>query len=242
MNDMQSSRPPNLRDGSTEVTSEEGTEGDPAASARKPRLLKRRERSCAQQPGAAGTAGGGRDPDSDSPPCSVSPASLDVFRSRSIFRPTRRSSSGYFSFDCDSLPSSPLTPHPVTADKATQTASPTGQVMKHALQRMAVEQGGQGATGLHGHSAIPYSEWEGIAARDMQSETFGRQLRTIGDEYNNHLLRMAGRHRRNIVPLNLMPHIQQEPVAMLCVGLLLLLIGRIMYLQGSTSSHDHPQV
>ncbi|MEQ2243841.1 hypothetical protein ILYODFUR_010959 [Ilyodon furcidens] len=137
---MHSSRPPNLRDGSTEVTPAEGTGGDPASSARTPRSSKHRQRSGAQQPGT--TAGGGEEPDSDSHPCSISPASLEVFRRRSIFRPPRRSSSGYFSFDCDSLPSSPLSPHLVTADKATQTASPTGQVMNHALQRMAVEHGG----------------------------------------------------------------------------------------------------
>ncbi|KAK5615673.1 hypothetical protein CRENBAI_023507 [Crenichthys baileyi] len=232
---MHPSRPPNLRDGSTEVTPAEGAGGDPASSARTPRSSKHRQRSGTEQPGA--TAGGGEEP--DSPPCSINPASLEVFRRRSIFRLPRRSSSGYFSFDCDSLPSSPLSPHPVTADKATQTASPTGQVMNHALQRMAVEHGG---FRLHGHSLNPYSAWQGNAAREMQSETFGRQLRAIGDDYNNHLMRMARRHQQNMVPLNLMPHIQQEPVAMLCVGLLLLLIGRIVYLQGSTNSHDHSQV
>uniref|UniRef100_A0A3Q2SZH6 BCL2 like 11 n=1 Tax=Fundulus heteroclitus TaxID=8078 RepID=A0A3Q2SZH6_FUNHE len=233
-----SNRPPNLRDGSTEVTPPEGTGGDPASSARTPRLSKHREGSCAQPPGAVTAAGGGGgEPDSDSPPRSISPNSLDVFQRRSIFR----KSSGYFSFDCESLPSTPLSPHPLTADKATQTASPTGQVMNHALQRMAAEHGGQPARilGLHGHS---FSARQGNAARDMQPERFGRQLRAIGDEYNNHLMRMAGRQQRDMVPLNLMPHIQQEPVAMLCVGLLLLLIGRIMYLQGSTNSHDHSQV
>ncbi|KAM4729293.1 uncharacterized protein FYW61_009915 [Anableps anableps] len=239
-------RPPNLRDASTEVTPAERTGGDPASSALTQRSSKHRERSCAPQAGAAAAGGGGGrgEPDSDSPLCSISPASLDVFRSRSIFRPPRRSSSGYFSFDCDSLPSSPLSPHPVTADKATQTPSPTGQVMNHALQRMAVEHGGQpaGVLGLHGHSPNPYSVWQGNAARDMQSETFGRQLRAIGDDYNNHLTRMARRHQQNMVPLNLMPHIQQEPVAMLCVCLLLLLVGRIMYLQGNTNSHDRSQV
>ncbi|XP_032408295.1 bcl-2-like protein 11 isoform X2 [Xiphophorus hellerii] len=239
-----SNRPPNLLDGSTEVTPAEGTGGDPASSARTPRSSKHTERSRAPQAGAStagggGGEGGGRrgEPDSDSPTCFVSPASLDVFRSRSIFRPPRRSSSGYFSFDCDSLPSSPLSPHPVTADKATQTPSLTGQVMNHALQRMAVEHGG---LGLLGHSPNHYSTIN--AARDMQSEIYGRQLRAIGDDFNNKLMRMARGHQRNIVPLNLMPHIQQEPVAMLCVCLLLLLVGRIMYMQGNTSSHDHSQV
>uniref|UniRef100_A0A3B5M375 Uncharacterized protein n=1 Tax=Xiphophorus couchianus TaxID=32473 RepID=A0A3B5M375_9TELE len=171
-----SNRPPNLLDGSTEVTPAEGTGGDPASSARTPRSSKHTERSRAPQAGAstAGGGGGGEgegrrgEPDSDSPPCSVSPASLDVFRSRSIFRPTRRSSSGYFSFDCDSLPSSPLSPHPVTADKATQTPSLTGQVMNHALQRMAVEHGGLGLQGEQ-TSVLPpppsetSTTWEQIA-------------------------------------------------------------------------------
>uniref|UniRef100_A0A3B4V919 Uncharacterized protein n=1 Tax=Seriola dumerili TaxID=41447 RepID=A0A3B4V919_SERDU len=55
---------------------------------------------------------------------------------------SRRSSSGYFSFDSDSLPSSPLSPRPATVERTTQTPSPTSQVMKHALQRMAEAHGG----------------------------------------------------------------------------------------------------
>uniref|UniRef100_A0A8D3BD31 Uncharacterized protein n=1 Tax=Scophthalmus maximus TaxID=52904 RepID=A0A8D3BD31_SCOMX len=69
---------------------------------------------------------------------------LGVFRKRSIFAPPRRSSSGYFSFDGDSLP---LSPRPVaTADRATQTPSPAGQAMEHALQRMAEARGGRPGT------------------------------------------------------------------------------------------------
>lgn len=61
------------------------------------------------------------------------PNSLLGFQSRSpVFRTLSRSSSGYFSFDSDSIPSSPL-----LKDKSTQTPSPSSQVITHALQRMS---------------------------------------------------------------------------------------------------------
>ncbi|XP_017283195.1 bcl-2-like protein 11 isoform X2 [Kryptolebias marmoratus] len=234
------SRPPNLRDGSTEVKATEGSSGGAPPSAGAARGSAHATRPVR---GRAPSAAGG---EPESPACSSNPpAGLDVFRSRSIFRFPRRSSSGYFSFEGDSLPSSPLSPKPVTAEKATQTPSPTGQVMNHALQRMAVEQGGgPGTHRLHGSSPNPSGTQARNAAGDMEAESFGRHLRTIGDEYNRLLLlrRMAGRPRRNIVPLNLLPHIHQEPVAMLCVSLLLLLIGRLMYLQGCTNSQNNSQV
>ncbi|XP_013860632.1 bcl-2-like protein 11 [Austrofundulus limnaeus] len=231
------SRPPNLRDGSAGVKPTEGGSGGDPPSVGAARGSAQTTRSIhAREPCAA--AG-----EPDSALCSPrTPAGLDVFRRRSIFRFPRRSSSGYFSFDGDAAPSSPLSPNPVTADKATQTPSPTGQVMNHALQRMAVEQGGgPGTHRLHGSN--PSSTRVQNASRDMQAETFGRQLRTIGDEYNRLLLlRRIGRPRREIVHLNLMPHIHQEPVAMLCVSLLLLLIGRLIYLQGCTNSQNNSQV
>uniref|UniRef100_A0A8D0D024 Uncharacterized protein n=1 Tax=Sander lucioperca TaxID=283035 RepID=A0A8D0D024_SANLU len=100
---------------------------------------------------------------------------LGVFQKRSIFHLPRRASSGYFSSEGDSLPSSPLSLRPVTADRATQTPSPTGQVMNHALQRMA------GATRQRN------------AAGDMQAEAIGRELRRIGDDFNRlFLLRHRG--------------------------------------------------
>uniref|UniRef100_A0A3Q1ELG4 Uncharacterized protein n=1 Tax=Acanthochromis polyacanthus TaxID=80966 RepID=A0A3Q1ELG4_9TELE len=78
----------------------------------------------------------GGEPDSPS----WSRASLGVFQTRSIFHLPRRSSSGYFSADgSDSVPSSPLSPKRLTADKTTQTPSPSGQVIRHALERMAGE-------------------------------------------------------------------------------------------------------
>ncbi|XP_072246747.1 bcl-2-like protein 11 [Leuresthes tenuis] len=235
------SRPPNPSDGSTEVTATEGSGKDPPpvgavrASAQTSRPNYAEERSFAQPSVAGG--------EPDSPSWSRNPASFSVFRSRPLFPLFRRSSSGYFSYDSDSLPSSPISPKPVTADKATQTPSPAGQVMNHALQRMAEAQE-PGAHRQHGLSPNPTSTRQQNAAGVMQAEAFGRQLRSIGDDYNRLLMlrRVAGRQRPDVIPLNFLPHIHQEPIAVLCVGLLVLLMGRIMYLQGSTNSQDHSHV
>lgn len=55
-----------------------------------------------------------------------------AYHSRSpVFRTLSRSSSGYFSFDSE--PSSPL----ITHSTATQTPSPSSQVISHALQRIS---------------------------------------------------------------------------------------------------------
>lgn len=59
-----------------------------------------------------------------------------AYQSRSpVFRTLSRSSSGYFSFDSE--PSSPL----ITHSAATQTPSPTSQVITHALQRISEARG-----------------------------------------------------------------------------------------------------
>ncbi|XP_010792711.1 kinesin light chain 1-like [Notothenia coriiceps] len=42
--------------------------------------------------------------------------------------------------------------------------------------------------------------------------------------------------RRVVIHPNPLPHIHQEHAALLCMGLLFLLIGRIIYLQGSANS------
>ncbi|XP_034093782.1 bcl-2-like protein 11 isoform X2 [Gymnodraco acuticeps] len=222
------SRPPNLPDGSTAVTAPQGADPLPVGAAGASA-----QTSCSP---------GGVEPASPSV-CRTragSPAadSLDVFLKRSIFNFKRRTSSGYFSLEGDSLPGSPLSP--VTADRATQTPSPTGQVLKHALQSVAEAHGGGPGTRVqHGRSLSPSSTQQRNAARDMQREEFGRELRRIGDEYNRDLLlrREAERLRRRVViHPNLLPHIQQEHAALLCMGLLFLLIGRIIYLQGSANS------
>ncbi|XP_071336167.1 bcl-2-like protein 11 isoform X2 [Trachinotus anak] len=246
---MQPPSRPRRSDGSTAVTTREESGGDPppvgaaGASAQTSRSNDSAERSL----GRLGSTGGG-EPDS-SPRCrtkAISPLdSLGVFQKRSIFSFSRRSSSGYFSFDSDSVPSSPLSPRPATADRATQTPSPTGQVMKHALQRMAEERGGgPGMQQLHESSPSPSSTRQRNAAGDMQAEAVGQELRRIGDDFNRLLLLrgVAGGHRHVVIHPNQLPHIHQEPVVLLCVGLLLLVIGRIIYLQGSTNSQDHSQV
>lgn len=87
---------------------------------------------------------------------------LGVFQTRTIFSLPRRTSSGYFSFD--SMPSSPLSPRSHTADRATQTPSPSGQAIQHALERMAQRSGGQAGAraqqrhGEHMHAAAVLME------------------------------------------------------------------------------------
>ncbi|XP_047010357.1 bcl-2-like protein 11 isoform X3 [Ictalurus punctatus] len=64
------------------------------------------------------------------------PNSRVAYQSRSpVFRTLSRSSSGYFSFDSE--PSSPL----ITHSTATQTPSPSSQVITHALQRISKARG-----------------------------------------------------------------------------------------------------
>ncbi|XP_035519658.1 bcl-2-like protein 11 [Morone saxatilis] len=244
---MQLSRPPNRSDGSTEVTATQGSGGDPppAGAAGACAQTHRSDNAGELSFGRRSSSGGG---EPDSPSLYTKPItpldSLGVFQTRTIFHLPRRASSGYFSYDGDSLPSSPLSPRPVTADRATQTPSPTGQVMQHALQRMAeAHGGGPGRHQQHGHFPSPSSTRPRNAAGDMQAEAIGQELRRIGDDYNSLLLRgWAGGRRRALIHLNPLPHIHQEPTMLLCMGLLLLLIGRIIYLQGSTDSQDHSQV
>ncbi|XP_061915545.1 bcl-2-like protein 11 [Entelurus aequoreus] len=139
--------------------------------------------------------------------CSVASLASErrgVFETRSIFQfPYRRSSSGYFSFEGDSLPASPLSP---TATRATQTPSPCAQVVEHALLRVAEEQAGA-----------------------MQAVEIGRELRRIGDDYNDYILRGAAGRRVVIHQNQLLPHIHQEPAILLCMGLLIFLIGRYLH-------------
>ncbi|XP_042358727.1 bcl-2-like protein 11 isoform X2 [Plectropomus leopardus] len=240
------SRPPKRFDGSTAVKTTQGSGGDPPSVAGESAQTSRSNDGGEQSFGHRDSIGGG-EPDSPSW-CRTkanSPVdSLGVYQTRTIFLLPRRASSGYFSSDGDSQPSSPLSPRPGTADRATQTPSPAGQVMNHAVQRMAgAHGGGPGTHQLHGQSPGPSSTRRRNAAGDMQMEAIGRELRRIGDDYNRELLlRGPGVHRRVVIHPNPVPHIHQEPTVLLCVGLLLLLIGRIIYLQGSTNSQDHSQV
>ncbi|XP_034754755.1 bcl-2-like protein 11 isoform X2 [Etheostoma cragini] len=240
-------RPPNRSDGSAAVTATRGRGGDPPpVGAAGASAQTSRSNDCGEGIGHTDFTGG-REP--HSPSCrrtkAISPDSLGVFRKRSIFHLPRRASSGYYSSEGDSLPSSPLSLSPVTADRATQTPSPTGQVMNHALQRMAgAQDGGPTTHQQHGQSLSPSSTRQRNAAGDMQAEAIGRELRRIGDDFNRLLLLrgVAGRHRRVVIHPNPLPHIHQEPAVLLFVGLLILLIGRIIYVQGSTNSQDNSQV
>ncbi|XP_028278886.1 bcl-2-like protein 11 [Parambassis ranga] len=215
------SRPPNPPDGSTTVTTKEGSEGDPptVAGANTEHQLERLSQTR--------FTGGG---ESDSPTRCRTQGRPIVSQIRSAFR---RVSSGYSSLDSDSLPSSPLSPTPTTADAATQTPSLTGQVVQHALRRMSE---------THGDSPNPFSTRHQHTAEDMTAVAFGQELRRIGDQYDRLLMqrREAGGPRPVVILPNLLPHIYQEPTALLCMGLLLLLVGRLM--QDSMSSQDHSQV
>ncbi|CAJ1067045.1 LOW QUALITY PROTEIN: uncharacterized protein LOC117812096 [Xyrichtys novacula] len=236
------SRPPNRFDGSPTVTATQGTGGDPPQTSR---TDKGGERSLSRSESAGGGGGGELDSPSWCRTRPVSPLdSLGVFQKRSIFHLPRRASSGYFSSDGESLPSSPLSPRPLTADKATQTPSSTAQVMQHALQRMAeMHGGGPGTHQQYGHSPSLSSPRQRNTAGDMQTEAIGRELRRIGDDFNTLLLRgMVGRRVQDEIHPNPQPHIHPEPTVLLCVGLLILIIGRIIYLHGHSNNQDHSQV
>ncbi|KAM9476940.1 bcl-2-like protein 11 isoform 2-T3 [Clarias gariepinus] len=108
------------------------------------------------------------------------PSSLVAYQSRSpVFRTLSRSSSGYFSFDSE--PSSPL----ITHSTATQTPSPSSQVITHALQRISEARGD-----AHNHELWPslhnhYPPHGASSAGDMQAEVYvALELRRIGDEFN----------------------------------------------------------
>ncbi|XP_068597757.1 bcl-2-like protein 11 [Brachionichthys hirsutus] len=233
-------RPLNRSDGSTAVTAAQESGGDPtpagASGAQTSRSDRHGSERSAGNPSSSSSSSGGGEPD---PPPRDRPNRIPP---PPIFHIRRRASSGYFSSDSGSVPSTPLSPKPAKADGAAQTPSPTCQVIRHALQCMAEAHGGEpGGRRLHGHAP---SMWPQNAARDMQTEAIGRELRRIGDDFNRQLLLrgMAGRHRRVVIRPNLLPQIHQEPTMLLCMSLLLLLIGRMIYLQGSMDSQDHAQV
>nr|XP_046257588.1 bcl-2-like protein 11 isoform X2 [Scatophagus argus] len=239
------SRPPNRCDASTAVAAAQESGGDPPPGVAAGAQISLSDNSGERSVGQPSSTGAG-EPDSPSW-CRTKPISrfdsLGAFQMRSIFHLPRRASSGYFSYDSDSLPSSPVSPRPPTADRATQTPSPTGQVIEHALQRMAeAHGGGPGRHQQHGHSPGHSSTQPEIATGSMQAEAIGQELRRIGDDFNRLLLLRRVEGRPVVIPPNPLPHIHQEPAMLLCVGLLLLLIGRVIYLQGSTGSQDLSQV
>ncbi|XP_011482569.1 uncharacterized protein LOC105355771 [Oryzias latipes] len=230
-----SSRTPNPSDGSSEVKATEGSRGGLPASVRAARLPAQ----------TTSSLNDGGEQSSAQLTSREEPNLPSTKKPNLSFPPPRRQSSGYFSND--SLPSSPLLSKPATADKATQTPSPTGQVMGHALQCLSGAGRGPRMSRTHGLFPNPSRRQRGNLVRAMQeeqAEAFGQQLRLIGDEYNRLLMqrRVAAREREDVIPLNLLRHINQEPVTVLCVSLMLLVIGRIIYLQGSSNGQNHSQV
>ncbi|XP_060781356.1 bcl-2-like protein 11 isoform X2 [Neoarius graeffei] len=144
------------------------------------------------------------------------PNSRVAYQSRSpVFRTLSRSSSGYFSFDSE--PSSPL----ITHSTATQTPSPSSQVIIHALQRISEARGDAHNDelwpALHNHYP-PHGE---ASAGDMQAESYvAQELRRIGDEFNQLYFHEAERNG-GAAP----QQAQNEPAIMLWIGLL---IGRLL--------------
>ncbi|KAL0964538.1 hypothetical protein UPYG_G00325320 [Umbra pygmaea] len=148
------------------------------------------------------------------------PNSLLGFQSRSpLFRTVSTSSSGYFSFDSDSIPSSPL----LRNNMSTQTPSPSSQVITHAMQRLSQTQDTRRtneAWSIPHHPTRPHPP---PIAGDMRPEILiGQELQRIGDEFNNLFIngRLAARNGQ-VAQANLQ---YQEPAFLLWLGLL---IGRI---------------
>ncbi|XP_066552847.1 bcl-2-like protein 11 [Amia ocellicauda] len=97
-----------------------------------------------------------------------------------LFSSLSRSSSGYFSFDYDSLPSSP----PMSHNKSTQTPSPSSQAIAHAQRRISREQDPRQ------HHEMP---------PDTQEVWVAQELRRIGDEFNTLYLQRGNRDRNGRV-------------------------------------------
>lgn len=133
-------------------------------------------------------------------------------------RSPRRSSSGYFSSESESLPGSPVSRQPPTADALRSVAEVHGR--EESAHR---RQHGQSSSGM----------WPLNDPRDMQAVLVGRELRQRGDEYNRLLTERRQAHR----PLPL-PQVRREPTIIICMGLLLFLFGRLLYSHGSTFSQS----
>ncbi|XP_069036104.1 bcl-2-like protein 11 isoform X2 [Lepisosteus oculatus] len=105
-----------------------------------------------------------------------------------VFRPLHRSSSGYFSFDSDSLPSSP----PMSHNKSTQTPSPSSQAIAHAQQRISQEQETSQNHDMPQSPHRPYRPRSLSMPADMRPEVWvAQELRRIGDEFNSLYLERA---------------------------------------------------
>ncbi|KAI1896966.1 hypothetical protein AGOR_G00100350 [Albula goreensis] len=120
------------------------------------------------------------------------PPGLLGYQSRSpLFRTLSTASSGYFSFEYDSQPNSPLMTH----HKSTQTRSPSCQAIVHAQQRLAQVQENYE---IHLDPRCAFSQQFLSLSADMPSEQWvGRELQRIGDEFNHYYTHRAGVRNRN---------------------------------------------
>lgn len=145
-------------------------------------------------------------------------------------RSTRRSSSGYFSYDSGSQPGSPLSPRPLTADKATQTTSPSAQVIEHAVSSLTAAHGHRESARQQQHGRSASSARPSDSMRDMQEEAarIGQELRHHGDEFNRILIQR--RQAAGVHP-QWLPVGHREPTVFICVGLLIIFFGRLLYSQ-----------
>ncbi|XP_070291090.1 LOW QUALITY PROTEIN: bcl-2-like protein 11 [Salvelinus sp. IW2-2015] len=151
------------------------------------------------------------------------PNSLLGFQSRSpVFRTLSRSSSGYFSFDSDSIPSSPL----LKDNKSTQTPSPSSQVITHALQRMSRALETRRDYDVWPNPLRPYRARTPPTAGDMRPEILiGQELQRIGDEFNNLFIHAHLAGGNGQVAQGNLQQMHQEPAFLLWMGLL---IGRLL--------------
>ncbi|XP_019719818.1 bcl-2-like protein 11 [Hippocampus comes] len=159
-----------------------------------------------------------------------SPERRGVFETRTSFHfPYRRSSSGYYSVEGDSLPGSPLWPR---ASASTQPPSPQALTLQ---QELACD---FDVTSLERTRTCLRSSGHAVV-RDMQAVAIGQDLRRIGDDYNDYILR-RGRHREAAAHQNPPLMLHMEPAFVICMGVLVLVI--VWYLGGDPNSQPvHPQ-
>ncbi|KAK7902104.1 hypothetical protein WMY93_018873 [Mugilogobius chulae] len=141
-------------------------------------------------------------------------------------RAPRRESSGYFSSESDSVPASPLLQQPQMIDEATQTVSPSAQVIEHALSSLAGhrQSESQRLNDPRGSNTVD-------SMRDQQAVLVGRELREHGDEFNRILTQraQAGRAHPHWWPVD-----PREPAVIVCVGFLIYIFGQLLYSHGTT--------
>ncbi|KAJ0066944.1 hypothetical protein NL108_006198 [Boleophthalmus pectinirostris] len=154
----------------------------------------------------------------------------------------RRSSSGYFSNESNSVPPSPVFPRPQTADEATQTVSLSAQAIEHAVSSLSTAPVRQEHTQVLEYGKMlsrkkltaPRNMLAAVEpVRDMQAVLIGQELRQHGDEFNRILEQRAAEVRADWRPA-----VPREPAVIVCMGLLIFLFGRLLYSHSATYSQS----